>query len=337
MMNCKILAIESSCDETAAAVVENGRAARSNVIASQVEAHQAYGGVVPEIASRMHVETLSGIVAQALTQANCSMNDINAVAVTHAPGLVGALLAGMNFAKGLAYANQKPLVPVHHLRGHVAANYLTHPVLEPPFLCLVVSGGHTHIVEAQDYTRFVVAGRTRDDAVGEALDKTARVMGLPYPGGVHLDKLGQSGNPHAFDFPRPKVEGSPYDFSFSGLKTAALNQLRKMQITNYALQMDFAASLQHAIADYLCTRTLRAACDLGYTTIVLAGGVSANSFLRGEITRRCAQAGFVLYLPDLAYCGDNAAMVGAQAYYELLAGNTAGSDLNAVPSLPITL
>ncbi|MCL2300559.1 MAG: tRNA (adenosine(37)-N6)-threonylcarbamoyltransferase complex transferase subunit TsaD [Firmicutes bacterium] len=329
-----ILALESSCDETAAAVVIDGRAALSSVVASQVEAHKLYGGVVPEIASRMHVEAISGVTEEALQQANLALQDIDAVAVTHAPGLVGALLVGINFAKGLAYAAGKPLVAVHHLRSHVAANYLTHPDLVPPFLALVVSGGHTHIAQVTDYTAFRVLGRTRDDAAGEALDKTARMLGLPYPGGPHLDQLGQSGDPKAFKFPKPKLSGNPYDFSFSGLKTAALTQLNQLSIQHSAFSIeDFAASFQRAVAEYLCANTLRAAREYGHTKIVLAGGVCANSVLRAEISQRCREQGLDLYLPDLRYCGDNAAMVGAQGYYEYLAGNAAGFDLNALPGL----
>jgi len=337
-----ILALESSCDETAAAVVRDGRVVLSSVIASQVEAHRIYGGVVPEIASRMHVEAVSGVAEEALRQANLTIKDIDAVAVTHAPGLVGALLVGVNYAKGLAYAAGKPLIAVHHLRAHIAANYLTHADLTPPFLALVVSGGHTHIVEVTGYTAFRVLGRTRDDAAGEALDKTARVLGLPYPGGMHLDKLGQNGDPKAYKFPRPKVSGSPYDFSFSGLKTAALNQFRIQNSATATKAIgavfsieDFAASFQYAVADYLCANTLLAAKDHGHTSIVLAGGVCANSVLRAGMSERCESAGLALFMPELQYCGDNAAMVAAQGYYEILAGNLAGLDLNAQPGLGI--
>ena len=333
-----ILALETSCDETAAAVVADGRVALSSVVASQVEAHKIYGGVVPEIASRMHVEAISGVTEEALRQAGqaplrAGLQDVDAVAVTHAPGLVGALLVGVNFAKGLAYAAGKPLIAVHHLRAHIAANYLTHPDLAPPFLALVVSGGHTHIVEVLDYTAFRVLGRTRDDAAGEALDKTARVLGLPYPGGMHLDRLGQGGDPKAFKFPRPKVANSPYDFSFSGLKTAALNQMQEAK----GKERDFAASFQFAVAAYLCDNTLRAAKDSGHRKLALAGGVCANSVLRAEMQKRCDAAGFALTMPALCYCGDNAAMVAAQGYYEYLDGNTAGPGLNALPGLGIEL
>ncbi|MDR2687148.1 MAG: tRNA (adenosine(37)-N6)-threonylcarbamoyltransferase complex transferase subunit TsaD [Oscillospiraceae bacterium] len=328
-----ILALESSCDETAAAVVAGGRAALSSVVASQVEAHKIYGGVVPEIASRMHVEAVSGVTEEALRQAGLALEEIDAVAVTHAPGLVGALLVGVNYAKGLAYAAGKPLIAVHHLRAHIAANYLTYPDLAPPFLALVVSGGHTHIVEANGYTAFRVLGRTRDDAAGEALDKTARVLGLPYPGGTHLDKLGRDGDPKAYRFPRPKVANAPYDFSFSGLKTAALNQVNQLKIDGCQPSADFAASFQYAVADYLCDNTLRAARETGHTKVVLAGGVCANSVLRAEMARRCAAAGMALSLPEPRYAGDNAAMVAAQGYYEFLAGHAAGLDLNAQPGM----
>lgn len=330
----RILAFESSCDETAAAVVEDGRKVCSNVVASQVDAHKIYGGVVPEIASRMHVEAITGVAEQALAQAGCTLDEIDAIAVTHAPGLVGALLVGLNYAKGLSFAAQKPLIPVHHLRAHIAANYLTHPALAPPFLSLVVSGGHTHIVEVQNYTSFRLVGRTRDDAAGEALDKTARLLGLPYPGGLHLDKLGQTGNPKAFQFPRPKVAGSAYDFSFSGLKTAARNQLQHISASPQ-FPADFAASFQFAVADYLCNTALAAAQDHGYKTLVLAGGVCANSVLRAEMARRCKARGVAFYVPQIAYCGDNAAMAAAQGYYEYQNGAAAGLDLNAMPGLEI--
>ena len=343
----RILAIESSCDETAAAVTQDGRRALSSAVASQIDAHKIYGGVVPEIASRMHVEAISAVAQEALREAGVTIQEIDAVAATYAPGLVGALLVGLNYAKGLAYANQKPLIAVHHLRSHVAANYLNSE-LEPPFISLIVSGGHTHIVEVRDYTAFRVVGRTRDDAAGEALDKTARLLGLPYPGGASLDKLGrnqcrnqESGNRNqVFQFPRPKVAGSPYDFSFSGLKTAAMNKIKELGIdpldsASCTLLPDFAASFQYAVADYLCEKFLLAAKDLGYSTAALAGGVCANSVLRKEMQARCAAQGLALYMPALACCGENAAMVAAQAYYEFRAGNIAGLGCNAVPSLSV--
>jgi len=341
-MNMTILALETSCDETAAAVVADGRFALSSVIASQADTHKIYGGVVPEIASRMHVEAISGVTDEALRMAGLTLDEIDAVAVTYAPGLVGALLVGVNYAKALAYAAGKPLIAVHHLRAHIAANYLTHPDLEPPFLALVVSGGHTNIIEVQGCTAFHVLGRTRDDAAGEALDKTARLLGLPYPGGMHLDALGQSGDPKAYKFPRPKVANAPCDFSFSGLKTAALNQLNQCTDAHCAAHraqctIDFAASFQFAVADYLCKHTLLAAENTGHKKLVLAGGVCANSVLRAEMARRCAAQGLALYLPELRYCGDNAAMVGAQGYFEFQAGKIAGWDLNAQPGLGIEL
>lgn len=332
----RILGIESSCDETAAAVVEDGRTVLSSVVASQVEEHKLYGGVVPEIASRRHAEAISGVVREALEGAGLSIGEVDAVAVTYAPGLIGALLVGVNYAKGLAFAADKPLVPVHHLRAHIAANYLAHPALEPPFLCLVVSGGHSHIVRVEDYTRFTVVGRTRDDAAGECFDKAARAMGLPYPGGIHLDRLAADGDPQAYKLPRPRVEGSPYDFSFSGLKTAVINLLHNAQQKGEAVCLpDLAASFQHTVVDMLADNFLRAAADSGAHTLVLAGGVSANSGLRRRMEEECARRGLRLFVPPLALCGDNAAMVGAQGFFEYRAGNRAGMDLNACASLPI--
>ena len=332
-----ILGIESSCDETAASVVEDGRRVLSNVIASQVEEHRKYGGVVPEIASRRHAEAVSGVVRQALFDAGVTLADIDGIAVTYAPGLIGALLVGVSFAKGLALATGKPLIPVHHLRSHIASNYLAHPDLKPPFLCLVVSGGHSHIVKVEDYTHFEVVGRTRDDAAGECYDKAARAMGMPYPGGVALDKLAHEGDPHAFQLPRPRVEGSEYDFSFSGLKTAVINRLHNAEQKGEAVnKADLCASFQHTVTELLVGNTIKAAADLGADTIVLAGGVSANSGLRAGMEAACKERGYGLYAPPLSLCGDNGAMVAAQGYYELLAGHTAGMELNAVASLPIT-
>ena len=332
-----ILGIESSCDETAASVVEDGRRVLSNVIASQVEEHRKYGGVVPEIASRRHAEAISGVVRQALADAGVTLADIDGIAVTYAPGLIGALLVGVSFAKGLALATGKPLIPVHHLRSHIAANYLAHPDLKPPFLCLVVSGGHSHIVKVDDYTQFAVIGRTRDDAAGECYDKAARAMGMPYPGGVALDKLAHEGDPKAFPLPRPRVEGSPYDFSFSGLKTAVINRLHNAEQKGEEInKADLCASFQHTVTELLVGNTMKAAADLGVDTIVLAGGVSANSGLRAGMETACAENGYGLYAPPLSLCGDNGAMVAAQGYYELLSGHTAGMELNAIASLPIT-
>ena len=331
-----ILAIESSCDETAAAVVKDGRQVLSNVVASQVEEHKLYGGVVPEIASRRHAEAISGVVKQALSDADCPLSEIDAVAVTHAPGLIGALLVGVNFAKGLALSAGLPLIPVHHLRSHIAANYLAFPDLRPPFLCLVVSGGHSHIVHVKNYTEFAVIGRTRDDAAGECYDKAARAMGMPYPGGVYLDKRAALGNPHAYKLPRPRVEGSEYDFSFSGLKTAVINLLHNAEQKGEAVNLDdLCASFQHTAVDMLVQNTLRAAEHGRMTTLVLAGGVSANSGLRARMTEECGKRGIRLCYPPLSYCGDNAAMVGSQAFYEYRAGHVAGLDLNACATLSI--
>ncbi len=331
-----ILGIESSCDETAAAVVEDGRRVLSNIVASQVEEHRLYGGVVPEIASRRHAEAISDVVRRALSEAGVTLADIDGIAVTYAPGLIGALLVGVSFAKGLALSTGKPLIPVHHLRGHIAANYIAHPDLEPPFLCLVVSGGHSHIVAVEDYTQFRVIGRTRDDAAGECYDKAARAMGMPYPGGVALDKLAAEGDPTAYPLPRPHVEGSVYDFSFSGLKTAVINRLHNAEQKGEAINhADLCASFQHTAVSMLTENTMRAAADTGARTVVLAGGVSANSGLRAAMGAACEAADVRLYVPPLSLCGDNAAMIAAQGYYEYLAGNTAGADLNAVASLPI--
>ena len=332
----RILGIESSCDETAAAVVEDGRRVLSNAVASQVEEHRLYGGVVPEIASRRHTEAISGIVREALEQAELTLADIDGIAVTYAPGLIGALLVGVSFAKGLAMATGKPLIPVHHLRSHIAANYLAHPELEPPFLCLVVSGGHSHIVRAESYTHFTVIGRTRDDAAGECYDKAARAMGMPYPGGVMLDKLAAEGNPDAYPLPRPHVEGSPYDFSFSGLKTAVINRLHNAEQKGEEVnKADLCAGFQRTVVDMLVGNTMLAAEHTGAKTVVLAGGVSANSGLRAGMEQACAARGVRLFYPPLPLCGDNGAMVAAQGYYELMAGHTAGADLNAIASLPI--
>lgn len=332
----KILGIESSCDETAASVVENGRTVLSNVVASQVEEHKIYGGVVPEIASRRHAEAISGVVKEALLNANCTLDDIDAIAVTYAPGLIGALLVGVNFAKGLSFASGKPLVPVHHLRSHIASNYITHQNLEPPFMCLVVSGGHSHIIEVKSYTEYKVIGRTQDDAAGEAMDKAARAMGLPYPGGLNLDKAAKDGNPKSYKMPHPRVDGAPYDFSFSGLKTAALNTINiAKQKGEEIVVADLGASYINAVVDCLAENTEKAAENLGYKKIVLAGGVSANSVLRKRMEQVCNKRGWELYYPELKYCGDNGAMVGAQGYFEFISGNVADLSLNAIASTPI--
>lgn len=334
--NVRILAIESSCDETAAAVVEDGRRILSSVVATQVERHVVYGGVVPEVASRLHAECISQVATQALEQAQLSCSELDAIAVTAAPGLIGSLLVGVGFAKGLSCSAGLPLVPVHHLRSHIAANYLAQPDLEPPFLCLVVSGGHSHIVEVQDYTTLKVIGRTRDDAAGEAFDKTARSIGLPYPGGVYLDRVAEEGKPNEFTFSKPHVSGSPYDFSFSGLKTNVINTVHNMQQKGEEIPVaDIAASVRKCVVDILTERFMLAADDLGYKRLALAGGVSANSELRRRMTALCERTGRELFVPPLSLCGDNAAMVGAQGYYEFIAGHVAGLDLNASAAMEI--
>lgn len=331
----RILAIESSCDETAAAVVQDGRKVLSSVVASQEE-HKLYGGVVPEIASRRHMEVISQITKQALSLSKCELHDIDAVAMTYAPGLIGSLLVGVNFAKGLALSANLPLIPVHHLRSHIAANYITYPELTPTFLCLVVSGGHSHIIEVEDYTKLKVLGQTRDDAAGEAFDKAARTMKMPYPGGVHLDKAAEKGNANAYKLPRPIVQGSEYDFSFSGLKTAVINRLHNAEQKGDSINVeDMAASFRAAVVDCLMENFVKAAQNLGYTKLAAAGGVSANLLLRRRLFEECKKRGWQAYIPDLALCGDNAAMVGAQAYYEYKKGNVATMSLNAVATLNI--
>lgn len=332
----KLLAIETSCDETAAAVVEDGRKVLSSIIASQIDKHILYGGVVPEIASRMHVEAICGVTEEALKQAGCGFKDLDGIAVTFAPGLIGALLVGVNYAKGLSLGTGLPLVPVHHLRAHVAANYISHKKLKPPFLCLVVSGGHSHIIEVKTYTEFNVIGRTRDDAAGEVMDKAARAMGLPYPGGVNLDKASLQGNPKAYKLPRPRVDGSIYDFSFSGLKTSALNIIHNAAQRGEQIDLaDFGASYINAVVNCLAENTEKAAKNYGYKKIVLAGGVSANSRLRSRFMDICKLNDWELFMPDIVLCGDNAAMVGAQGYYEYQNNNFADLSLNACASSPI--
>ena len=332
----KILAIESSCDETAAAVVEDGRKVLSSAINSQIAEHRKYGGVVPEIASRRHTENICAVVQQAMDEAAVTRDDIDAIAVTAAPGLIGALLVGVNFAKGLALAWNKPLIPVHHIRGHIAANYLAHPELKPPFFCLVVSGGHTHMVEIKDYTDLHIVGRTRDDAAGEAFDKAARCLGFSYPGGVQMDKAGKEGDPHAYKLPAPKVEGHPYDFSFSGLKTAVINTVHNAQQKGLEVNAaDMAASFGYTVAEMLTTRFCAAAREFGHTTLAMAGGVAANSTLRSRLQAECDKKGYTFYLPPLSLCGDNAAMIGSQAYYEYLAGHIADQSLNGRAAMEI--
>ena len=332
----KLLGIESSCDETAAAVVEDGRIICSSVVASQIEEHKLYGGVVPEIASRRHSEAIVTVTEQALAEAGCAWSDLDGIAVTHAPGLIGALLVGVNFAKGLSLATGLPLIPVHHLRSHIASNYLSHPDLKPPFLCLVVSGGHTHIVAVSDYTTMKIIGCTRDDAAGEAFDKAARSMGMPYPGGVHLDKIAEAGDETAFSLPHPKVSGSPYDFSFSGLKTAVINLLHNAKQKGETISVeDLSASFRRAVVDCLTKNVVRAMEDRQMTKLVIAGGVSANRLVRREFDRICKERGWFLFVPELSLCGDNAAMVGAQGYYEFLSGKRAGMELNACAAMTI--
>lgn len=332
----RILGIESSCDETAASVAVDGRTVLSNVVASQVEEHKLYGGVVPEIASRRHCEAIVGVTKKALDDAGMKIGDIDAVAVTYAPGLIGALLVGVNFAKGLSLAAGKPLVPVHHLRSHIAANYITNPALEPPFLCLVVSGGHTHIIDVRDYTDLQVLGCTRDDAAGEAFDKAARAMGIPYPGGVELDKIAETGNDKAYPMPRPSVDGAPFDFSFSGLKTSVINRIHNAEQRGESLSVpDLAASYRLAVVDCLLRNFLAAAEKTGSKKLVIAGGVSANSLLRRRLREECDRRGYEFYRPEPSLCGDNGAMVAAQGYYEFTAGHVAGLDLNARPEMPV--
>lgn len=330
-----ILGFESTCDETAAAVVKDGREVCSNVIATSVAEQALYGGVVPEIASRRHAENISAVAEKALADANLTMKDIDTVAVTFAPGLIGAVLVGVNYAKGLAYATGKPLVPVHHLRGHIAANYLTHPDLKPPFLCLVASGGHSHIVLVQDWCRYQILGRTVDDAAGEAFDKVARTLGLPYPGGPSVSQAARTGDPHAYRLPVPHVQGK-YNVSFSGLKTAVVNEVHNAQQRGETISVpDMAASFQERIAQILAKKLLAAAADTGAKTVCLAGGVAANGRLRQLVNDGVQKLGARVYLPELKYCGDNGAMIAAQGYYEYRDGNLADLTLNGLPTLDI--
>ncbi len=325
-----ILAIESSCDETAVAVVRDGRTVLSDCISSQVDIHKIYGGVVPEIASRKHVEAIYPLADQALADAGVPRANLDAVAVTYAPGLIGAVLVGVNFAKAAAFALGKPLIPVHHIRGHIAANYLTHPDLEPPFLCLVVSGGHTMLVDVEDYTKMTILGGTRDDAAGECFDKIARVLGMPYPGGAALDRMSQGGDETKYALPRAKVDGNPLDLSFSGLKTAAINLIHNANQKGEAIDVPaLCAAVSGAVSNALVSRTELALQQTGRKTLAVAGGVAANSRIRSDVTRLAERLGVRLCLPELRYCGDNAAMIGAQGYYEYLAGNTADMTLNA--------
>ena len=331
-----ILGIESSCDETAASVVKNGRTGLSNVISSQIELHKLYGGVVPEIASRKHIEKINQVITEALEEANVTLDDLDAIAVTYGPGLVGALLVGVAEAKAISYAKNLPLVGVHHIEGHISANYIEHPDLEPPFLCEIISGGHTHLVIVKDYGSFEILGRTRDDAAGEAFDKVARAIGLGYPGGPKIDKLAKEGNPHAIDFPRAHMEDAPYDFSFSGVKSAVLNHLNKCRMTGEPIvEADIAASFQQAVVDVLVDNAIRAAKDYHMDRLAIAGGVASNGALRAAMEAACEKEGIRFYRPSPIFCTDNAAMIGVAAYYEYQKGTRHGWDLNAVPNLKL--
>ena len=335
-MDKLILGIESSCDETAAAVVKNGTEVMSNIINTQIDIHKVYGGVVPEIASRKHIESIDYVVDEALKEANVTFQDIDAIAVTYGPGLVGALLVGVSFAKGLAYSLKKPLVPVHHIRGHITANFLNNPELKPPFVSLVASGGHSHIVLVKSHTDFEILGRTRDDAAGEAFDKIARVIGLGYPGGPLIDKLSKEGNKDAFKFPRVRMDKDSLDFSFSGVKTAVINALHKLDQQGIAYnKADVAASFQDAVTDVLCEHTIEAAKKHNSKIIALAGGVASNSELRKKMSDWAKKEGIDVIYPSPIYCTDNAAMIAAAGYYEFLAGKISDLDLNAVPSLTL--
>ena len=331
-----ILAIESSCDETAAAVVKNGREVLSNVISSQIELHKLYGGVVPEIASRKHIEKINQVIEEALSAAGVTLQDIDAIGVTYGPGLVGALLVGVAEAKAISFATGIPLVGVHHIEGHISANYIEHKELEPPFMSLVVSGGHTHLVKVQDYGVYEILGRTRDDAAGEAFDKVARAIGLGYPGGPKIDKVAKEGNAEAIVFPRAKIEDSLYDFSFSGLKSAVLNYLNSCQMKGESyVQADVAASFQKAVTDVLVEHSIAAVKAQGFRKFAMAGGVASNSALRAAMDEACRREGIELYYPSPILCTDNAAMIGVAAYYEFKNGVRSGLDLNAVPNLKL--
>ena len=335
-MDTYILGIESSCDETAASVVKNGREVLSNVINTQIDLHKIYGGVVPEIASRKHIENIDAVIDEALKEAKMTFDEIDAIAVTYGPGLVGALLVGVSSAKAISYALNKPLIPVHHIKGHISANFIAHPDLKPPFCCLVASGGHSHIVNVKDYTDFEVLGRTRDDAAGEAFDKIARVLGLGYPGGPLIDKLAKEGNPEAIAFPRVKMDKDSLDFSFSGVKTAVINYLHKAEQRGEEInKADVAASFQNAVTDALCEHTIEGALRVGAKTVAIAGGVAANSDLREKMTAMCKKHGIDVVYPPPVLCTDNAAMIASAGYYLYQNGVVAGLDLNATPSLPL--
>mgnify|MGYP000485486516 CR=1 FL=1 len=331
-----ILAIESSCDETAAAVVKNGRDVLSNIIYSQIELHKLYGGVVPEIASRKHIEKINPVITAALDEANVTLEDIDAIAVTYGPGLVGALLVGVAEAKAISYAANKPLVPVHHIEGHISANYIENKALDPPFLCMVVSGGHTHLVLVKDYGQYEIVGRTHDDAAGEAFDKVARAIGLGYPGGPKIDKISKEGNPHAYEFPRTKITNSIYDFSFSGLKSAVLNQLNLSKMKGEEINpADVAASFQKSVVDTLVSRAMIALEETGMKKFAIAGGVASNTAIRAAFKEECEKRGVEFYHPSPILCTDNAVMIGSAAYYEYKNGITHSWDLNAIPNLKL--
>ena len=331
-----ILAIESSCDETAASVVKNGRTILSNVISSQIELHKLYGGVVPEIASRKHIEKINQVIEEALDQAGVTLDDLDAIGVTYGPGLVGALLVGVAEAKAISYAKKIPLVGVHHIEGHVSANYIEHPDLEPPFMCLIVSGGHTHLVIVKDYGEFEILGRTRDDAAGEAFDKVARAIGLGYPGGPKIDKLSKEGNADAIVFPKAKLENGPYDFSFSGVKSAVLNHINRCKMQGGSIcEADIAASFQKAVVDTLTEKAVKAAKEYKMDKLAIAGGVASNGSLRRAMQEACKRQGIRFYYPSPIFCTDNAAMIGVAAYYEYQKGVRHGLDLNAVPNLKL--
>ena len=331
-----ILAIESSCDETAAAVVKNGRTVLSNVISSQIDLHTLYGGVVPEIASRKHMEQINQVIRQALSEAGLTLDDITAIAVTYGPGLVGALLVGVAEAKAIAFATGKPLIGVHHIEGHISANFIEHKELEPPFGCLVVSGGHTHLVNVKDYGEYEILGKTRDDAAGEAFDKVARAVGLGYPGGPKIDRLAKEGNPNAIEFPRAKISGSEYDFSFSGIKSSVLNYINQCEMKKEEInKADLVASFQNAVVDVLVSHAIHAAKEYGFKKLAIAGGVASNSALRAGMKVACEEQGIEFYYPSPILCTDNAAMIGAAAYYEYMKGSRASWNLNAVPNLKL--
>ena len=331
-----ILAIESSCDETAAAVVKNGREVLSNVINTQIAIHTEYGGVVPEIASRKHIENINPVIRKALEDAGVTLDDIDAIGVTYGPGLVGALLVGVAEAKAIAFAKNKPLVGVHHIEGHISANYVENKELEPPFVALVVSGGHTHLVKVNDYGEYEIVGRTRDDAAGEAFDKVARAIGLGYPGGPKIDKLAKEGNPDAIEFPRAHVDDAPYDFSFSGIKSAVLNYINSANMQGIEInRADVAASFQKAVVDALVSRAVRLAKECGMDKLAIAGGVASNSALRAAVQEECTKNNIRFYSPSPILCTDNAAMIGAAAYYEYIKGVRHGYDLNAIPNLKL--